>query len=321
MRSFTIQENISSPVLSSFDLEQKDKGIVVKVLASALNHRDIWITKGMYPGIRYGAVMGSDACVDHEGQDYIVYPGLNWGNNQSHQSSEYQVLGVPTNGTFADNMLTKIEYLRPKPEHLNVLQAAALPLAGLTAYRALMVRGALQAGEKVLISGIGGGVALMTMQIALANGCQVYVTSGDDNKISKALELGASGGYNYKDENWAKTLTKDIDGIDVTVDGAGGDGLSNFEKIALPGGRIVFYGGTMGTMNGISPQVIFWKQLSIMGSTMGSNVDFDSLLSFVSQHKVTPVLDSVLSFEEIPLGFERMASGKQFGKIVFDHAK
>lgn len=184
-----------------------------------------------------------------------------------------------------------------------------------------MVRGALQAGEKVLISGIGGGVALMTMQIALANGCQVYVTSGDDNKISKALELGASGGYNYKDENWAKTLTKDIDGIDVTVDGAGGDGLSNFEKIALPGGRIVFYGGTMGTMNGISPQVIFWKQLSIMGSTMGSNVDFDSLLSFVSQHKVTPVLDSVLSFEEIPLGFERMASGKQFGKIVFDHAK
>lgn len=320
MRAFIIEKGKSTPSLTNLEtLPVSMDYVKTKVLASALNHRDIWITKGLYPGIKYGAVMGADACVLYDGQNYIVNPSLKWGENPNFQSPVFEVLGVPTDGTFSEEIWVQKDGLIPQPKHLDVLQAAALPLAGLTAYRAMMVRGALKKGEKVLISGIGGGVALMALQIALSYGALVYVTSGDEGKIQKAIELGAKGGYLYSDVEWPKKITKDIGGVDVVIDGAGGRGLESFIKISNPGGRIVLYGGTNGQMDGINPQLIFWRQLSILGSTMGSNEDFEAFVNFVNTYELVPIVDSIYSFEQIPLGFQRMAEGKQFGKIVFDH--
>jgi zinc-binding alcohol dehydrogenase/oxidoreductase len=298
-------------------LEQR---VVVEIRASALNHRDIWITKGLYPGIRLGAIMGSDGCGILNGEDVIINPGLEWGNRQQHQSSEFRVLGVPDDGTFADKICISAAHVTPRPAHLTSLEAAALPLAGVTAYRALFSRAAVQGGEKVLITGIGGGVALMAMQFAIALGCEVYVTSSQQSKIDQALQMGAKAGWLYSQADWPAACIKETGGIDVVIDGACGPGFNHLIKCMAPGGRIAFYGATAGPIEKLNPQVVFWKQLSILGSTMGSPADFHNMVEFVNQSKVKPVIDKVFSLQDSPAAFARMAEGKQFGKIVFDHS-
>ena len=292
---------------------------LVKISASALNHRDVWITKGQYPGVKIGAVMGSDACGIWEGKEYIINPGLDWGSNEAYQSLDFRVLGVPDDGTFADYIRIDKKYLHAKPSFLTVVEAAALPLAGVTAYRALVNKTKPQVGEKVLISGIGGGVALFAMQFALALGCDVYVTSGSEEKIVKAISLGAKAGYLYREHDWTKKILADTGGVDVVIDSAGGPDFNNLVKVCNPGARIAFYGGSLGKIEGLNPQLVFWRQISIFGSTMGSELDFASMLAFVNEYKIHPIIDAVFSFDNVPLGFEKMGAGKQFGKIVFKH--
>jgi NADPH:quinone reductase-like Zn-dependent oxidoreductase len=202
------------------------------------------------------------------------------------------------------------------PAHLSFEEAAALPLAGLTAYRALFSRAQLQAGEKVLISGIGGGVALFACQFAIAAGAEVYVTSSAQEKIDKAIRMGAKGGANYTEEKWAKPFGKAVGGFDVIIDSAAGDGFGNLVKLCNPGARIVIYGGTRGPWNGVSPQIVFWKQLNIMGSTMGSSEEFQAMIDFVSRHKIIPIIDGIYPIEKAAEAFDRMNQGLQFGKIV-----
>ena len=321
MKSYIIQEIGQLPVQieKEMPLPAADEAMV-HLKASALNHRDVWITKGLYPGIRLGATMGADGCgIDRDGREVVINPGLDWGDREAYQSPTFRVLGVPDEGTFANDIMINKKYIYPKPAHLSYHEAAALPLAGLTAYRALMVRANLQKNDKVLISGIGGGVALFAMQFALALDCAVYVTSGSDDKIAKAISLGASGGYNYRDPEWTKKLQSDTSGVDVIVDSAAGAGFNQLIKVCNPGGRIVFYGGTHGKIDGLNPQPIFWKQISLLGSTMGSDTDFGNMLDFVSHHKIKPVIDTVYKLDNLHQGFEAMEAGLQFGKIVFDH--
>lgn len=293
--------------------------VLMKITASALNHRDIWITKGQYPGIKLGAIMGADACGIWENKEYIINPGLYWGDNESFQSIDFRVLGVPDDGTFAEYIRIKKSYLFEKPTFLSVEEAAALPLAGVTAYRALINKTNPKAGEKVLISGIGGGVALFAMQFALALGCEVFVTSGSSDKIAKAISLGAKGGYLYHEQDWSKRLMNEIGGVDVVIDSAAGANFNNLVKVCNPGARISFYGGSHGKIDGLNPQLVFWRQISIYGSTMGSELDFDQMLKFVNKHKIKPIIDEVFNFNDLHLGFEKMEAGKQFGKIVFKH--
>ena len=168
---------------------------LIQIKASALNHRDIFITQGLYPGIRLGAIMGADGSgLDSDGNSVIINPGLDWGSNQHYQSKLFRVLGVPDDGTFAESIVIDKRYIHPKPAHLDFIQAASLPLAGLTAYRSLFKRAGLKPGEKVLISGVGGGVAVMAMQFALAIGCEVAVTSSSEAKLEKAIFFGAKYG-------------------------------------------------------------------------------------------------------------------------------
>lgn len=320
MRAIVINQEDSMPEHVDKKMPELQEGqVMLNIRASSMNHRDVWITKGLYPGIVSGATMGSDGCGTWQGEDYVINPGLDWGLNQNFQDSRFRVLGVPDDGTFADYIAIDKKYLYLKPSHLTVTQAAALPLAGVTAYRALFSRAGLRQGEKVLVTGIGGGVALMAFQFALALGCTVVVTSGDAAKITKAMKMGAVGGYDYKDTNWTKDLVTDFGGVDVVIDGACGPGFSGLIRVCQPGGRIAFYGATAGQIGSVNPQQVFWKQLSILGSTMGSESDFGQMIDFVSKHHIVPVIDCVLPLDNYRDGFSRMAEGKQFGKIVFSH--
>lgn len=321
MKAYTIQKFNEAPTLIDKQLPNKDAGkCLIRLKASALNHRDVWITKGLYPGIVVGATMGSDGCgIDENNREVIINPSIHWGNDQRFQAKDFRVLGVPDDGTFADYISIDNQYVLPKPTHLSYQEAAALPLAGLTAFRALFKRAFLQAGEKVLISGVGGGVALMGLQFALALGCEVYVTSGSSSKIQKAINLGAKGGYNYKDADWGKKLLQDTGGVDVVLDSAGGSGFQQFVLATKSGGRIVFYGGTHGKIEQLNPQPIFWKQLSLLGTTMGSDSDFTEMLSFVISHQLRPIIDREFDFSNLAEAMSRMEAGDQFGKIVINH--
>lgn len=295
---------------------QNSNEVETEVLFSSLNHRDVWITKGLYPNLSFPIIPCSDACILLEDKKYIIQPGFDWGDNPNFQSKNYNILGSPKSGTLTDNMFIARENLFPKPEFLEDSEAATMGLAGLTAYRALVKRANAKSGDNVLITGIGGGVALFALQFAKAIGCKVVVTSSSDEKIKKALELGADYGINYKNENWHKDILKDFGNIDVAVDGASGEGLGKIVEIANPGATIAIYGGTAGTINKINPARIFWKQLNIVGSTMGSNQDFEEMLQLINQHKIRPIVDKIFNFNEVNEAFAYMESGNQFGKIT-----
>ncbi len=296
--------------------QPKKNEVVVDIRAAALNHRDLFITQGLYAGIKTPCILGSDGAGEWRGKRVVLYPALDWGDNPNFQGKSFRVLGMPEDGTFAEQIAIPRKNIFPMPEHLDWPQAAALPLAGLTAWRTLFSRCKLKKGERVLITGIGGGVALMALQLAVAAGAEVFVSSGSDDKIARAQQLGAKGGANYREEGWDKRLKQESGGFDVVVDSAGGDGFALFPGLCNPGARIGFYGGTLGKVNGLSLQPIFWKQISLLGSTMGSPREFRSMLAFVQQHEIVPVVDSVFSLSEGVRAFERMELGGQFGKVV-----
>lgn len=307
--------------------ELKPGEALVKIKAAALNHRDLFINEGKYPNIQYPAILGSDgsgiveAVADEEGrhwkgEEVIINPSIQWGNDENAQSKDFQVFGMPMNGTFARYVVVPVKNLFPKPSHLGFEQAAALPLAGLTAYRATMVKGNPKPATSILITGIGGGVAQMALQFANAINAEIFVTSGDEDKLEKAFELGARDGANYKNEEWGKQLKQKSGGIHLCIDGACGDQMNDIVNLLKPGGRLVFYGATLGRPSSLQVHKIFWKQLTIEGSTMGSDQNFQDMLDFVAQHKVIPTVDSVRPFEDIKSAFEAMKSGRQFGKLV-----
>jgi NADPH:quinone reductase-like Zn-dependent oxidoreductase len=289
---------------------------IIRLTASALNHRDVWITKGMYPGIKEGVILGSDGVGEIDGRSVIINPGLYWGDNERVQSDKFEVLGLPQNGTFAEYISISDEYIYDQPTHMGMEESAALPLAGLTAYRVLISRCDARSGDRVLVTGAGGGVSQFVIQFAVALGCEVYVTSSSDEKIARAVSLGAKSGYNYREDEWYKNVDAKFD---VIIDSAGGDGFQHLIKLCNPGARIGFYGATLGKYQNLNPQILFWRQISILGSTMGSDRDFQDMLTFVSTHKIKPILDRTYRLEEAHLAFQRMESGDQFGKIVLIH--
>jgi zinc-binding alcohol dehydrogenase/oxidoreductase len=317
LKALIINQLNAPPLLTEMPAPQPKKNeVVVDIHAAALNHRDLFITQGLYAGIKTPCILGSDGAGEWRGKRVVLYPALDWGENPNFQGKSFRVLGMPEDGTFAEQIAIPRKNIFPMPEHLDWHQAAALPLAGLTAWRTLFSRCKLKKGERVLITGIGGGVALMALQLAVAAGAEVFVSSGSDDKIARALQFGAKGGANYREEGWDKRLKQESGGFDVIVDSAGGDGFALFPGLCNPGARIGFYGGTLGKVSGLSLQPIFWKQISLLGSTMGSPREFKSMLAFVQKHEIVPVVDSVFSLSEGVRGFERMELGGQFGKVV-----
>jgi zinc-binding alcohol dehydrogenase/oxidoreductase len=300
---------------------------VVQLKAAALNHRDLWIQLGQYAGIKTPMILGSDGAgtvltvgspkdTAWVGREVIINPALDWGENPRAQGSNFRILGLPNAGTFAEQCVIPAVNLALKPSHLSWEQAAALPLTGLTAWRALFTRAQLQPNERVLITGIGGGAALIALQLAVAAGAQVWVTSSSPEKIARAITLGALGGVNYREVNWAEALQQQAGRFDVIVDSAGGAGFAQLIDLTTPGGRIVFFGATWGNPPSLDLRKCFFRQINILGTTMGSPEDFSNLLTFVTAHKITPLVDKVFPLAEADAALRRMAAGEQFGKIV-----
>ncbi|MDX1407126.1 MAG: zinc-binding dehydrogenase [Saprospiraceae bacterium] len=292
--------------------------IVVSLRKAALNHRDYWITQGRYPGLQFPVILGSDGAGMVGAREVIINPGLHWGDDERVQSRKFRVLGMPDQGTFAQQIAVPADHVYDKPAHLSWEEAAALPLAGLTAYRALVVQGKAVSGQKILISGVGGGVALTAMQLAVALGAEVFVTSGHERKIKRAREMGAAGGVNYSEDDWPRTLKGLAGPFDLIIDSAGGSGFNALVGLLAPGGRLVTYGGTLGKIRGLSPQRIFWRQLTIQGSTMGSQRDFREMLAFVSQHRIRPVVDRTFDLADGQAAIDYLRRGTQFGKVVLN---
>lgn len=290
--------------------------VVVQIKAAALNRRDVFITQGLYPGIKFPIILGSDGAGLYNNREVIINPNNDWGPNDAFQSKKYHILGMPKNGTFAEQVVVNEDRLVDKPMHLSWEQAAALPLAGMTAYRALFTKGKLEKGDNLLVTGIGGGVAQFVLQFAVAVGANVYVTSSSDEKIARAKELGAKGSANYRKDDWNEQLSKQAGAFDVIVDSAGGSGFTPLLKLCKPGARVVIYGGTRGKVPEISPQIIFWKQISILGTTMSTDGEFKDMIDFVNKHHIVPIIDSVYDIKDGAEAFQRMANSDQFGKIV-----
>jgi NADPH:quinone reductase-like Zn-dependent oxidoreductase len=292
--------------------------VIVKLKAAALNRRDYWITQGLYPGIRCPVILGSDGAgtADFKEKEVIINPGYNWGERQAVQSGDFKILGTPDDGTFAEQIAVPQEQLFAKPEHLSWEQAAALPLAGLTAYRALFKQGRLQSSQTVVITGIGGGVACIALQLAVAAGATVIVTSSSQAKIDKALAMGAAAGFLYTAEGYAAQVNKQFGPVHLIIDGAGGDGYGKLIDMVSPGGRIVSYGITAGPSTKLELRKVYWKQLHLVGSTMGSPEDFVAMLDMVNKHKIQPVIDEVFALSDGNKAFEKMNVSSQFGKLV-----
>ncbi len=309
------------------DLAAAPGQAVVRLKAAALNHRDLWTQLGLYPNIKLPITLGSDGAgivasvgtaADQAwmGREVIINPSLDWGSDPRAQGPNYRILGLPDNGTFAEQVAVPVDNLAPKPSHLSWEQAAALPLAGLTAWRALFTRARLKSGERVLITGVGGGAALFALQFAIAAGAETWVTSSSPGKITRAQTLGAAGGVNYRDADWAGALEKLSGRFDVIVDSAGGDGFAKLIDLTKPGGRIVFFGATAGNPKGLDLRKCFFRQINLLGTTMGSPADFAGMTRFVETHKITPVLDRVFPLDQADAALRHMEAAAQFGKIV-----
>ncbi|MDG1891991.1 MAG: zinc-binding dehydrogenase [Verrucomicrobiota bacterium] len=307
--------------------EAKPGHVIVELRTASLNRRDDWITRGLYPGIQVPAIMGSDGAGivlevgpgvsgDWLGQEVILYPGIHWGDCEEAQSSTFQVLGMPTDGTFATQIMASEAALHKKHRHLNWDESAALPLAGLTAWRAVFKQARLQPGENILITGVGGGVAALALQFAVHAGGQVWVTSSSKEKIEQAIAMGAKGGSNYHSEDWYRSVLDQAGAPQVIIDGAGGKGYGRLIEIVAPGGRIVNYGATAGYPDKVDLFKIFWKQIRLQGSTMGSPSDFQAMHAMVESKAIKPPISGTFALEEVNHALDQMRLGTHFGKIV-----
>jgi NADPH:quinone reductase-like Zn-dependent oxidoreductase len=330
MKAVVLRELGDPDVLQLQEVSDPQPGpgeVVVRLRAAALNRRDVWIRKGRYAGIKLPVILGSDGAgevletgtgADSAliGREVVIDPAFNWGDDERAQGPDFQILGLPRDGTYAERVIVPAANVHAKPPHLSFEEAAAVPLASVTAFRALVTRARLGAGETVVITGIGGGVATCALLIATRLGARVYVTSGTAAKIDAARAHGAAGGVDHSDPDWPRALTTLIGGRpDVVIDGAGGETLDAALDLVAPGGRVVSYGATLGPAKNVEVRRIFWKQINVLGSTMGTRADFTAMLQLYAAG-LRPIVDRVFALSEAAEAHRRMEEAKQFGKIV-----
>jgi zinc-binding alcohol dehydrogenase/oxidoreductase len=305
---------------------------VVRLHAAALNRRDVFVTRGQYPGAKPEAlpvILGSDGSGEvvargdgpagpDEGTEVVVNPALYWGDDPQKPGKNYRILGLPDDGTFAQLVKVPAENVLPKPSHLSHEEAAAIPLGALTAYRALVTRGGVQQGETVVVPGIGSGVATFVVQMAAALGARVFVTSGSDEKLEMAKQIGAEGGVNYNSEDWSKELKGMSGGADLSVDHVGGEGFDALVSLAKPGSRIVTFGATAGPKVTVVMPRIFLKHLTVLGTAMGTNEEFGAMLDLYAEHGLRPTINETFPLQETAAAMGHMEEGTGIGKIVLD---
>ncbi|HET90035.1 MAG TPA: alcohol dehydrogenase [Chloroflexi bacterium] len=342
MKALCFHEHGDLDVLQYTDVPDPQVGpgqVLIRVRACALNHLDVWVRRG-WPGLKLelphwtgadvaGEIAALGEGVNREvwevGQRVVVDPGLTTVEDEFTRRGEhsvspgYLILGEHLRGGHAEYVAVPAANLMLIPEAWDFSQAAAPLLVSLTAWRMLIHRARVQPGESVLVIGAGGGVNSMAIQIAKLAGATVYALTSSAEKMEKAQALGADVVLNYhEDSTWSKTLYKLTGrrGVDVVVDNIGQATLGQSIRAVARGGRIVVVGNTSGPKTEIDIRFVFGKQISIIGSTMGSHQDFHDVMELVWGGKLKTVVDRVMPLSEGRAAFEALERGEQFGKIV-----
>jgi NADPH:quinone reductase-like Zn-dependent oxidoreductase len=301
------------------DPEPEPGFTVVRLEAAALNWHDVLVRQGRY-GSPLPHVPGSDGAgtrVD-DGADVMILPSLWWGAEERAPGPKWEILGDHRPGTYAEYVRVPDECVVRKPAAVSWAQAAALPLVGLTTYRALFSRAGLKSGESLLVLGAGGGVATMAVTLASAIGATVFVTSSSTEKIDAAVGLGAAGGVSYRDPGWpaaARALSPDKAGFDVVLDSVGT--WAPALEAVRPGGRVVVLGSVSAERADLDVRRFYFGQYDLLGTTMGSPADFAGLVDLVEQRGIVPPPIA----REFPLSdaadaHRFLESGSGFGKVV-----
>jgi NADPH:quinone reductase-like Zn-dependent oxidoreductase len=293
--------------------------VLISLRAASLNHLDIWLRRGLpsapkprilgADGAGVVAALGEGASRFREGDAVVVNPGLDDGA---------RIVGEHMDGTHAELIALPEDYVHPVPDELSFEEAAAFPLVFQTAYRMLVTRAGLREGEWVLVWGIGGGVATASFQVAKALGARVIVTSSSDEKLARARELGADATVNHADGGVAEAVREATGGhgADVVVEHVGEATWKTSLQVAANGGRVAVCGATSGPNPPANLHRIWWKQLTILGSTMGTREDFAAVYELVASGRARPIVDRAFPLAEAAAAHEHLEAGRQLGKVV-----
>jgi zinc-binding alcohol dehydrogenase/oxidoreductase len=324
MKAIRIHEDGGPEVLLYEDAPDPEAGpgqVLVRLRAASLNHLDVWVRKGL-PSVPKPRILGADGAGVVEalgegvsgrevGERVVINPGV-------IENGRMRVVGEAMDGTHAELVAMPERNVHPLIENLSFEEAAAFPLVFETAYRMLVTKARLQAGETVLVWGIGGGVATAALAIAKAHGARVIVTSGSNGKLARAGELGADETINHASEDVRARMKELTDGrgADVVVETVGDATWKTTVDVAAPRGRVVVCGATTGPNPPAALHRVWWKELVVYGSTMGSKEDFEAAYELVASGRAKPTVDEVFPLAEARAAHERLEAGEQLGKIV-----
>jgi NADPH:quinone reductase-like Zn-dependent oxidoreductase len=324
MKAVRIHEDGGPEVLRYEDAPDPTPGpgeVLVRLRAASLNRLDLWVRRGL-PSVPKPRILGADGAglveelgsgVDGfaPGDEVVINPGL-------EHNGRITVIGEHTDGTHAELIAVPAENVYPLPAGIGFEEAAAFPLVFETVYRMLVTRAGLEEGEWVLVWGVGSGIGTASLVIAQALGARVIATSSSDDKLRRASELGAAAVVNHADADVVDEVKAATGGagVDVVVEHVGEATWQRSLQAARTGGRVTVCGATTGPNPPAALHRIWWKQLSILGSTMGTKVDFEGAYELVASGRAKPVVDSTYPLEQIQAAHERMESGEQFGKVV-----
>jgi NADPH:quinone reductase-like Zn-dependent oxidoreductase len=314
MKAIRIHEDGGPEVLRYEDAPDPEPGpgeVLVQLRAASLNRLDLWVRAGR-PSVPKPRILGADgAGVDESGRRVVINPGIEHGDRIS-------VIGEHMDGTHAELVAVPESNVYPIPDELSFEEAAAFPLVFETVYRMLVTRAGLREGEWVLVWGVGSGIGTASLQLAKALGGRVIATSSSDAKLELAKVLGADAVVNHEAGDVVEAVKEATGGpgADVVVEHVGEATWQRSLQAVRPHGRIAVCGATTGPNPKAALHRIWWKQLTILGSTMGTKNDFEGAFELVKSGKAKPVIDTVFPLADARAAHERMEAGEQFGKIV-----
>ncbi|MFC4387236.1 zinc-binding dehydrogenase [Gracilibacillus marinus] len=296
--------------------------VKVKLITAGMNHRDLMIKERVQSqeafilgsdGAGIVEAIGENVTKFHVGDEVIINPGLNWYNKNEAPPEEFEIVGVPYNGTFAEKIVIHEDFVAEKPSHLSWEEAGVFSLAALTGYRALCTQGQAKKGETLFIPGVSGGVNTFIIQFAKAIGLRVITTSRTQAKLDMAIDLKYDRGLETEDD-WVRELHDET--VDLVIESIGGKTFNRSLEVLKKGGRIVTYGSSTDDIFSFNLRQFFYGQYHMIGSTMGSREEFIELLAFVKQHNIKPFIDTSFSFDELDRAFTYLEKQNQVGKIV-----
>jgi zinc-binding alcohol dehydrogenase/oxidoreductase len=296
--------------------------VTVALRASALNWHDVLVRQGRYSSPLPHIIGADGAGVRTDtGEEVVILPSLNWGDRDDAPGNSWEILGDRTPGTYAELVSVPADCLAPKPRGLNWAEAAALPLVGVTTYRALFVRGRLRSGESMLVIGAGGGIATMAIALAVAADVGITVTSSSAETIDRAVSAGARGGVPHNEPGWpehARAMSPNESGFDLVLDPVGR--WSESVRALRPGGRLVVLGANAAQTAPMDVRSFYFGQFDLLGTTMGSSRDFAGLLRMIDRCSVrAPVIDREFPLDRAAEAHEHLERGRTFGKCVLRH--